>query len=117
MPYYVEAFFIFQGLIVNATYIYSYRTVYLTLKSYHRELLDRNSAEIKEELAPQTAAKEREVKIFFILLCQMLFVQIIWIALTVLEEHNHDENVTIRIDRTILLLLMASYALMYFGFS
>lgn len=87
------------------------------MKDYHQKLIERNR---KSTLPAVKKAIEDNTKLvfrFFVILCQMLIVQAIWIGISAINLHIGDSLFMIRLTDTFLLILMTSYALMNFGFS
>lgn len=86
---------------------------------YHLNMFEKYAMSMTQDLKELINKNNRDLKIFFILLCQMLVVQDYYFIALYIIEIKKDQNPTLwnRVEDISVSMIMVSYTLMYFGFS
>jgi hypothetical protein len=94
-----------------------YFNVYTRFKGYHEGILYKYRLIFQEKERQEINKSTKEVRKFFIYICQMLVMQIIYQGSLVVQREFASELWVLTLADVINTLLMISYILMYIGLS
>ena len=94
-----------------------YFNVYTRFKAYHEGILFKYRLIFQEKERQEINRATKEVRTFFIYICQMLIMQIIYQGSLVIQREYASELWVLTLADVINTLLMISYILMYIGLS
>lgn len=116
-PLFEEIFLLVQGFIINLGLFLMYLNVFTRFKAYHESILYKYRLILQEKERQKIDSSTKEVRTFFIYICQMLIVQIIYQGSNVMQREYASELWVYTLADVILIVLMVSHILMYIGLS